>query len=76
MEPGDVVVHHPLTVHGASGNRSQSQRRAAISVRYLGEDAVWDPRPATMPLPGQPSYPPGTPLTDEQRFPIVWRHGA
>lgn len=74
--PGDVVVHHPLTVHGAPGNGSKTQRRTAISVRYLGEDVVWDPRPATLLLPGQPSYPPGAPLTDDERFPIVWRRDA
>jgi ectoine hydroxylase-related dioxygenase (phytanoyl-CoA dioxygenase family) len=73
LEPGDVLVHHPLTVHGAGGNHSLTQRRAAVSVRYLGEDAVWDPRPATMPLPGSPSYPPGAPVVDEQRFPTVWQ---
>lgn len=73
LAPGDVLVHHPLTVHGASGNQSATQRRAAVSIRYLGEDAVWDPRPFTMPLPGSPSYPPGSSLTDDQRFPVVWR---
>lgn len=37
--PGDVVVHHARTIHGASGNRSTSRRRRAISVRYCGDDA-------------------------------------
>ena len=75
MEPGDVLVHHPLTVHGAAGNASKTRRRAAVSIRYLGEDAIWDPRPATMPLPGAPSYRAGERLSDEQRFPTVWRAG-
>ena len=37
-EPGDVVVHHARTLHAAGGNRSATQRRRAISVRYCGDD--------------------------------------
>jgi ectoine hydroxylase-related dioxygenase (phytanoyl-CoA dioxygenase family) len=44
MEPGDVLVHHPLTAHGAPGNTSTERRRAAISVRYLGDDVKYLPR--------------------------------
>jgi len=35
--PGDVVVHHARTLHGAPPN-SSSVRRRAISVRYAGDD--------------------------------------
>ena len=38
-KPGDLVVHHARTVHGATGNRSTTRRRRAISVRYCGADA-------------------------------------
>ena len=38
-EPGDVVVHHARTVHGAPGNSSPTLRRRAVSVRYCGDDA-------------------------------------
>lgn len=37
VEPGDVVAHHPLTLHGSRGNRSDVRRRA-LSVRYAGDD--------------------------------------
>lgn len=37
--PGDVVVHHARTIHGAPGNASATRRRRAISVRYCGDDA-------------------------------------
>lgn len=47
VEPGDVVAHHALTVHGAPGNASATQRRRAIALRYCGDDVVWDPRPGT-----------------------------
>ncbi len=38
VEPGDVVVHHYRTMHGAPANTSVSRRRRAISVRYCGDD--------------------------------------
>jgi len=38
--PGDVVVHHARTVHGASANTSTATRRRALSVRYCGDDTV------------------------------------
>lgn len=43
--PGDVVVHHARTLHGAPGNRSATQRRRALSVRYCGDDARFHRRP-------------------------------
>lgn len=43
--PGDVVVHHARTIHGAPGNASATRRRRAISVRYCGDDARFHRRP-------------------------------
>ncbi|MYH99175.1 MAG: hypothetical protein F4124_07095, partial [Acidimicrobiia bacterium] len=40
MEPGDVAVHHAMTLHGAHANVSDQWRRA-ISVRYCGDDTVY-----------------------------------
>jgi len=40
-EPGDVVVHHARTIHGAHANRSADRRRRAVSVRYAGDDTVF-----------------------------------
>ena len=34
-QPGDVICHHPLTIHGAGAN-PLTNRRSAISVRYAG----------------------------------------
>jgi len=42
VEPGDVLVHHPLVVHGAPGNLSNNHRRRAIATRWFGDDARWD----------------------------------
>ncbi len=47
VEPGDIVVHHPLTFHGSPGNLRTDLRRRALAVRYLGPDAVFDARPGT-----------------------------
>ncbi len=39
-EPGDLVVHHALTVHRADGNRSTSRTRKAIGLIYYGKSAT------------------------------------
>lgn len=36
-QPGDVIVHHVHTIHGAGGNVSNKDRRA-MSFRYCGDD--------------------------------------
>ncbi|MEM9286803.1 MAG: phytanoyl-CoA dioxygenase family protein [Pseudomonadota bacterium] len=43
-EPGDIVVHHYKTLHGATGNRSRYQVRRAASFRYFGDDARYTPK--------------------------------
>jgi ectoine hydroxylase-related dioxygenase (phytanoyl-CoA dioxygenase family) len=43
LEPGDVLVHHSLTVHGAGGNLSQTRRRRAVATRWFGDDATFRP---------------------------------
>ncbi len=71
VQPGDAVVHHFRTVHGAGGNRSNHPRRA-LSVRYAGEDMRFHARPGA---PAQPyhahSLTEGAPL-DSETFPVVW----
>ncbi|NOX93647.1 MAG: phytanoyl-CoA dioxygenase family protein [Alphaproteobacteria bacterium] len=47
VEPGDVIIHHPLTLHFAPGNASQTGRRRGLALRYVGNDAVFDDRPGT-----------------------------
>lgn len=71
MAPGDCVVHHALTVHGAPGNQSASTRRRGLATRWAGADATWDPRPATFPLIRDPGLAPGAPLACTL-FPRVW----
>jgi ectoine hydroxylase-related dioxygenase (phytanoyl-CoA dioxygenase family) len=47
LEPGDVVVHHPLAIHFSEGNDSARLRRRALALRYLGDRACFDARPGT-----------------------------
>jgi ectoine hydroxylase-related dioxygenase (phytanoyl-CoA dioxygenase family) len=78
LEPGDVLAHYGLTIHGAPGNRSADRRRRALAVRYTGDNARYDPRPGTfmdmdsvrahVPAPAiAPGAPMGGPL-----FPQAW----
>jgi ectoine hydroxylase-related dioxygenase (phytanoyl-CoA dioxygenase family) len=70
MEPGDVLIHHALTVHGSSENTSPSERRIGLATRWTGEDVVYDPRPATLPIDSR-GLEKGAPLGGEV-FPLVW----
>jgi len=72
LEPGDVVCHHPLTVHGAGGNKSATQGRIGLSERFLGDDVQWDPRPYTVKIPNPPKVPNGAYPADDAVFPIIW----
>ena len=44
VEPGDVVVFHPSTLHGG-GPTHQSETRRTHSLRFFGDDAVVASRP-------------------------------
>jgi ectoine hydroxylase-related dioxygenase (phytanoyl-CoA dioxygenase family) len=72
MEPGDVLVFHPLVVHGSKGNSSTTTRRRALATRWFGDDVVFRDLPFTMPLP------PGHGLSDGEHFggPIFPSFGA
>jgi len=62
MQPGDALLFHPLVVHGSAGNASTTRRRRALATRWLGDDVVFAPRPATMPVPLEPRLAPGEPM--------------
>lgn len=73
MRPGDCVAFHALTVHGASGNRSSTTRRRALSTRWAGDDVVWIRRRGkTAKLIRDPGLEPGDPLEKSELFPLVW----
>ena len=77
MEPGDLLVIHPWTLHYSHGNPTDDWR-IAISVRIFGDDIRWAPRPDCVNLAGVSfdemldGEPPAGPL-----FPLIWsEHGA
>jgi len=50
MEPGDILVFHPLTLHGSYGNASRERRRRALALRWTGDDVVYTPSSKRMPI--------------------------
>ena len=71
LEPGDAVVFHGLTLHGAPGNKL-TRRRRALSVRFTGDDVRFIQRKKMIRLLKDPGLKPGDPL-DSELFPVVWR---
>lgn len=41
-KPGDLLVHHALTIHRADGNRSTKRNRQALGFIYYSQDAKVD----------------------------------
>ena len=74
MEPGDAVVFSAWTLHGARGNSSPNMRRAAISTRWLGDDAIWYPHAGADPIVGKDDVcvKPGQAPLDDDVFPQLW----
>ena len=72
-EPGDVLVHHYRTLHGAGGNLSRYQVRRAASIRYTGDDIRFRTRPAAPKLLHlKEQLQDGDRLNDADH-PVVWR---
>jgi ectoine hydroxylase-related dioxygenase (phytanoyl-CoA dioxygenase family) len=71
LEPGDAVAFHMLTLHQAGGSPTL---RRAFSVRVLGDDATYAPRPHTTspPFPGIDSELDAGDPFDAPRFPVLY----
>lgn len=76
-EPGDLLLHHPRTIHGSLGNSTERFRRAITSF-YVGDHATWNPHVANMfnnkSLTGHVTAPDltvGDPIACDM-FPKVW----
>jgi len=70
-KPGDVLIHHFRTIHGASGNHSNHPRRAA-SLRYIGEDMRYHNRPGAPPQPYHDHDLKEGDVLDSRSFPVVF----
>ena len=70
LQPGDVYLFHAMTVHGSPGNLSNTNRRRGYTVRYTGDDIVYDTRPGTNAGLHNDKLEDGMPL-DSDMFPVV-----
>ena len=70
LEPGDVYFFHAMTVHGAGGNLRKDQRRRGYTVRYTGDDVIYDGRIGTTPTLRNSELVDGAPLDSEQ-YPLL-----
>ena len=69
--PGDVIVHHANTVHGATGNSSDRDRRA-LSIHYLGDDVRYREREGAALDAGRSPRLKNGDRMDSAEFPLVW----
>lgn len=75
MKAGDALIFNTRIVHSSRGNASKTRRRLALSTRWLGDDAIWKPRPGADPIVAQEhvSIQPGELCSgDPDRFPLVY----
>ena len=71
VSPGDVIIHHVKTIHGAGGNPTDTWRRA-MSFRYCGDQVRYYDRPGAIPQTGvSHALKDGDPLFARD-YPIVW----
>jgi hypothetical protein len=63
VEPGDALLFHARTVHGARGNRSANRGRRALTTRWCGDDVVYRPISGQMPLMWSHGLQPGDSLS-------------
>ena len=73
-QPGDVIVHHANTVHGATGNSSRRDRRA-FSLHYLGDDVRYREREGVGLDYGKSHTLRNGDVMDSAEFPLVWTSG-
>ena len=75
VQPGDALLFSAWTLHGAPGNASSSKRRAALSTRWLGDNATWFPHEGSDPIVGEEhvNLHPGDYPADDAVFPIAWQ---
>lgn len=72
MERGDALFFHAATLHAAEPNWSPETRRRALSLRYGGSRATWEPRDYVPSRLETPDLVPGGPLEGDD-YPVIWR---
>ncbi|MEM7639248.1 MAG: phytanoyl-CoA dioxygenase family protein [Pseudomonadota bacterium] len=71
VEPGDVIIHHVLTIHGAGGNMTDQWRRA-MSFRYCGDRVRYFDRPGAIPQVGVRGDLENGDRLFSRDYPVVW----
>ena len=72
LNPGDCIVFHMRTVHGAPATTGLKTRRRGFSTRWLGDDAYFATRPwQTSPPFREVQLKPGD-LMHHAAFPVIW----
>src|SRR5215469_10406896 len=71
VEPGDVLVHHFLTIHGSEGNRGTTARRA-FSLRYCDAALTYKRRAGAPDQPLHRADMKDGDMLDPTIHPIVW----
>jgi ectoine hydroxylase-related dioxygenase (phytanoyl-CoA dioxygenase family) len=66
VEPGDVVLFHPKTLHGGAPTHPGTRRRT-LTLRFFGEKAFYEtrPLPAGPRMPGLHDLKPGQPFRND-----------
>jgi ectoine hydroxylase-related dioxygenase (phytanoyl-CoA dioxygenase family) len=74
LQPGDALLIHPGTVHGAPPMAAADGQRIGFTTRWMGEDVTWRPDAFSMKIPGidNAQVPVGARPTGPE-FPVVWR---
>lgn len=76
IKAGDAYLFNAKVMHSSAGNRSKDHGRVAYSVRYIGDDVTWCPRPA---FDQEALTPKGKTLNVGDKFegdeyPVIWQH--
>ena len=73
VQPGDVLIHDVMTIHGSRGNISKDRMRRAMSFRYCGDDITYLDRPGALEQPYlKNKLKDGDPLYWSDDYPLVW----
>lgn len=76
LEPGDCIVFHMRTLHGAPSTAHIKTRRRGFSTRWLGDDAYFTTRPwKTSPPFPEVELAQGAKM-DHPSFPVVWQSSS
>ena len=74
MQPGDVIAFHAMTVHSAGPNRRADRRRRGYTVRYIGDNTIYqweDGMAATLEVPELANGEPYSGPRNPQVWPVV-----